>query len=482
MSLKQKTITGLAWSFIDTSVKYFLTFFIGILLARLLSPTDFGLIGMTTIFFAISRAFVDSGFSQALIRKQQVSDEELSTVFYINILIAIIFYLLLYAFSGLISDFFNEPKLKLLIRVIGIALVIGSSSSLQQTLLNKRIDFKLQTRITIISTFLAGAVSIFMAYKGYGVWSLVASMLISQIATSFLLWIWSEWLPKAVFSFRSIKNSYHFGSKILYSSLLNTIFNNIYFLVIGKYFSTTDLGYYTRADNFQKMIAENITTNIQRVSYPVLASIQENKPQLKMAYQKLIRGTMFFSFVLMFIMLASAKSMVLTLIGEKWLPSVIYLQMLCFVGMFYPLHAINLNILNVTGRSDLFLKLEIIKKILVIPVLFIGIYFGITAMIIGMMVNTILAYFLNSFWSGKFIDYSVKEQLEDILPSFTLGILTGSVVFIVGKIPNIIPQLCFIFQLLTGFVFTLLICETIKIKDYMFIKLVLLDQIKKLQK
>jgi len=479
MTLKQKTVTGLTWSFIDTFARYGLTFFIGIILARLLSPADYGLVGMTTIFFAISTSFIDSGFGVALIRKQNTDDADLSSVFYFNLLLSIIFYLLLFVTAPLISDFFNEPKLTLLIRVIGINLIIGAASTIQQIILTKRIDFKLQTRISVISTIFSGIIAVVMAFKGFGVWSLVTSTLIGRTVTTILLWIWNKWTPIWIFSISRLSELFRFGSKLMVSSLINTIFNNIYYLVIGKYFSATELGYYTTADNFNKLPSENISGIVQRVSFPVLSSIQNDVPRLREAYKKLIRGTMLITFVLMLGLVAVARPMVLTLIGEKWEPSIIYLQLLCFSGMFYPLHSINLNMLAVKGRSDLFLRLEIIKRTLSVPIIVIGVFWGIKAMLLGMISLTLIGYFLNSFWSGKLIGYSFIEQIKDILPSFWLALTMSSLVFVIGILVPLPSLLLLIIQLITGILLTIGLGEGFHFKDYLYIKEIVLEKLLK---
>ena len=249
-------------------------------------------------------------------------------------------------------------------------------------------------------------------------------------------------------------------------------------LIIGKFFSATELGYYTRADQFTNLPSQNITNVIQRVSYPVLASIQDDIPQLKAAYKKLIKSTMLITFVLMLGMAAIAKPMVLTLIGEKWLPSVIYLQLLCFVGMLYPLHALNLNMLQVQGRSDLFLKIEVIKKALAVPVIITGIFYGIRALIIGMIVLSFVAYYINSYWSGKFIGYPFSEQLKDILPAFMLALFIGAIVFFTGNLIDVSNLWKLNLQILIGILLFFGIAETTKMKDYLYIKDIISEKLK----
>ena len=476
MTLKQKTVSGLLWSFIDNIATLGITFIVGIILARLLTPKEFGLIGMLTIFIAISQSFIDSGFRQALIRKQNCTDNDYSTVFYFSLVISVLAYLILFLGANSIGDFFNEPALKPLVRVLGIGLIINALAIIQSTLLTKLIDFKLQAKISVISSVLAGIISIYMAYTGWGVWSLVASSIIRNLVSSILLWFWSTWKPILVFSKQSFKELFSFGSKLLASGLIDTVYRNVYYLVIGKYFNSAELGYYTRADQFQGLPSSNLQSIIGRVSYPVLLTIQNDIPRLKDAYKNIIRSTMLITFVLMLGLAAIARPMVLTLIGDKWEPCIIYLQLLCFVGMLYPLHALNLNMLQIQGRSDLFLRLEIIKKILAIPVIFIAIIYGIKTMIIGMIILSLIAYYLNSYWSGRLIGYSFLEQLKDIIPSLILALIISAITYTEGILIPYSPFPLLIIQLISGIFLTLGICETIKFKDYIYLKTTVIDK------
>lgn len=481
-SLKNKTVNGLLWSAIDNFANLAIQFIVGVILARILTPHEFGLIGMLMIFIAISQSIVNSGFSQALIRKNDCTNTDYSTVFYFNLAIGVLFYFVLYFSSGLISDFFDEPQLSKILKVLSIIIVVESFTVIQRTILTKRVDFKLQAKISFIATFGSGILAIVMAYNNYGVWSLVALHVGRRFLNSLFLWLWNRWKPLLIFSTQSFKDLFGFGSKLLLSGLIDTIYRNIYYIVIGKFFSAEQLGYYTRADEFKRIPSENLNNIIGRVSFPVLAEIQNEKVRLKSNYQKLIRSTMLITFTLMIGMAAVARPMVLTLIGDKWEPSIIYLQMLCFVGMMYPLHALNLNMLQVSGRSDLFLKLEVIKKIIAIPTIIIGIIWGIKIMIVGMMINTLFAYYLNSYWSGRFIGYSFKEQVLDILPSFGLALAMGTGVFFIGKILPFNNLMVLIIQVITGAGFILTFCEITKFKDYTFIKDLIFEKINQIKK
>lgn len=482
MTLKEKTINGLAWSFVDTFAGQGITFIVGVILARLLTPREFGLVGMLTIFIAVSASFINSGFSQALIRKKGCTAEDYATVFYFNFVVGCIAFLLLFGAAPLISRFYHEPQLKPLVRVLSLVLVIDALTIIQRTTLTKRIDFKLQTRVSILASLLSGAVAVIMAYTGYGVWSLVFQKIIAQAANGALLWTWNRWRPAAAFSKQSFKELFSFGSKLLVSGLIDTAYRNIYYLIIGKYFSAAELGFYTRADMFRNLPSQNISGIISRVSYPVLATLQDNTDQLKAGYKRLITSTMLMTFVLMMGMAAVAEPMVITLVGEPWRPCIVYLQMLCFVGMLYPLQALNLNMLNVKGRSDLFLRLEIIKKILAVPTIIIGVLYGIKIMIAGMIVNSLIAYYLNSYWSGKLIGYPIGEQIMDILPAFAVALVMGLLVYASGEWLSCgyFLKLCIQIPLGAGIVF--LFCELSRMRDYLYLKDILKTGICKMAK
>lgn len=482
MTLKQKTIHGLLWSFIDSFAGQGIQFIVGIILARILTPKEFGLIGMITIFIAISQSFVDSGFGSALIRKKNCTNDDYSTVFIFNLLVSILFFLVLFFTAGYISVFFNEPQLKLLVQVLGLGVILNALGLVQRTILTKNIDFKAQAKISVIASAGSGTLAIAMAVNGYGVWSLVALTLSRFALNSFFLWVWSNWKISLKFSLQSFSELFGFGSKLLLSGLLDTAYRNVYYLIIGKYFSAATLGQYTRAEQFNSLPSQNLLGIIGRVSYPVLSGLQDDKAALKAAYKTIIRSTMFITFLLMLCLSAAAFPLVIVLIGNKWLPAAEYLQLLCFVGMLYPLHALNLNMLQVQGRSDLFLKLEIIKKALAIPTIIIGIIFGIKIMIAGMFVNSIIAYYLNSYWSGKFLGYSMYEQIKDILPSFIFAFSIALCVYFLGVILPISSIFVLISQITLAIGLTFSIGELLKLKDYLYLKTILIEKITEIKK
>ena len=303
-------------------------------------------------------------------------------------------------------------------RVIGWVLMINALAIIPRTLFVKEINFKVQTKVSLISSISSGVIGIGMAFGGMGVWSLVGQQLSRQLLNTLFLWVYCKWRPVLEFSVQSFKELFGFGSKLLLSGLLDTIFKEIYYLVIGRCYTAAQLGQYTRASQFNQIFSSNLTTVVQRVSYPVLSSIQDEPDRLREAYRKVIKSTMLISFACMLGLAAVAKPLIVLLIGEKWMPAVGFLQIICFSGMLYPLHAINLNILQVKGRSDLFLRLEIIKKIIAVGPLLLGVFFNIESMLWGSVCSSLIAYFLNSYYSASLINYPTKDQLKDILPTF----------------------------------------------------------------
>jgi O-antigen/teichoic acid export membrane protein len=424
-SLKNKTITGMFWSFSDLISKQGINFLIQVILARLLLPKDFGIIGMITVFIAISNSVIDSGFSSALIREKKVSQEDYSTVFYFNLVIAVVMYIVLFFSADAISSFFNEPQLVAILKVLAL---------IQRTMLVKKIDFKTQTRINVISSITSGIIGIAFACLGYGVWSLVIRMLSMQFILSLLLCLSNKWIPSLVFKMDSFKRLFGFGWKLLVSGLINTLYKNIYYVIIGKSFSAIELGYYSNAQKIRDTASQSITMSVQKVSYPVLSSINGENERLRLGYKKIIKNSVFITFPMMIGLAAVANPLINLLFGANWVASIPYFQVLCFAGMLFPLHAINLNILQVKGRSDLFLGLEVIKKVIGVTSIGIVLYFklGIMGLLWTAVLNSYIAYFINSYFSAELLSYSTKEQIKDITPIFIVSILMGTLVYFSG--------------------------------------------------
>lgn len=473
ISLKTKTIHGIGWSLIDTIAGSGITFLIGLVLARILSPSEYGLIGMVTIFITILSAFVDSGFSTALVRLKDANDVDYSTGFYTNLVISLFSFMLLFVLAPYIALFFYQPLLQDLIRAMGIIVIIRAFNIVQGAMLTKRIDFKTQTKASLISSILSGILGIFTALTGFGVWALVIQQITRQFLNTIFLWFYNRWVPLLCFSFESFKGMWSFGWKIMATNLISSIWNELNQVVIGKCYSPSTLGLFTRANQFTSLCASNFTNVIQRVSFPVLSNIQDEEERLKIGYQHVIRNTMLLSFGIMMGMAACAKSMIYCFVGEKWLDCVPMLQLICFSMMLYPLHAINLNMLQIKGRSDLYLKLEIAKKCILLFPLFLGIYVGIYWMLLGGVLTSVISYFLNAHYSGFLINYSMKEQISDIFPSFCIALSMSIAVYIVGFLPLSL-YLLFPIQIITGIICIIAICEKVKLMEYLELKGILL--------
>ena len=477
-SLKNKTVKGVGWSFIDNLSSSGVTFLVGLVLARLLTPSEYGIMAIITIFIAVSNSIVDSGFSNALIRKVDARRVDYNTVFFFNLVVSAVLYVVLFLASPAISVFFKEPLLIEVMRVIGWVLVINALAIIPRTLFVKEVNFKTQTKVSLIASISSGVVGIGMALAGMGVWSLVGQQLSRQLLNTLFLWIYCKWRPVWEFSVQSFKELFGFGSKLLLSGLLDTVFKEIYSLVIGRCYTSAQLGQYTRAGQFNQIFSSNLTSVVQRVSYPVLSSIQNEPERLKEAYRKVIKSTMLISFACMLGLAAVAKPLIVLLIGEKWLPAVGFLQIICFSGMLYPLHAINLNILQVKGRSDLFLRLEIIKKIIAVGPLALGVLFSIEYMLWGSVCTSVIAYFLNSYYSAGLINYPAKEQVKDILPTFLVSFVTAFVMWTLTllSLPYgvLLPLQC-----LVGIALAIVIYEGLHLPEYREAKQLVFSVIKR---
>lgn len=478
MSLKNKTISGLKWSFIDIIAKNVIRFIIGIILARLLSPKEFGLIGMTIIFIVLSESFIDSGFGQALVRKKDCTQADYSTVFFYNLIIGLMLFSGLFLSSRLIADFFNEPKLELILKVLSTGIIIRSITIIHDIIIIKRIDFRLKTKISIIASLGSGIFGIYFAYRGLGVWSLVIKTLSMFALTSIFLWILNKWKPTLVFSWQSFKELFSFGYKLLLSRLIKRIYDNIFSIVIAKFYSAEDLGFYTRANQFKHLSADTLTVVIQRVSFPILSTIQDDLQRLKLTIKILLKSTMLLTFFFMLWLAVIAKPLILFLIGEVWLPAVILLQLLCFVGIFHPLQELNQSILKIQGRSDIILRLELLKKILIVPVIFLGIFGGIKLLLAGMIFISFISFLLDSFYAGKQINYKMLEQIKDIMPAFSLCSLAGVLTYWVGFFINNVSLINLLIQSFVYVVIVIATCELSKISEYVFIKQIVIEKIR----
>lgn len=480
-SLKIKTVKGVGWSAADAFLGHGVTFMVSIVLARLLSPDDYGLLGLIAVFTAVCTALINGGFTTALIRKKDASNDDYNTAFIVNLGMSLMLYAVIFLCSHLIADFFNRQELVALIRVSSFGMIIGALALVQQTRLTKRIDFKTQTKISIIAAITSGIIGITMALFDFGVWSLVAQHLSSQAIRTILLWNANKWVPTLRFSSKSFHELFGFGWKMVISSVLETIWKELYQVIVGKFYTPATLGQYTRAKQFSKLFSTNLTMVIQRVTYPVLSNIQDDKNRMIAAYRRIIKTTMFVTATVMFFLGAISEPLLYCLIGPKWHEASTYLPLICISGSLYPLHAINLNMLQVQGRSDLFLGLEIVKKVIGLIPLSVCIFYGVMPMLYINLISSSICYFLNSYFPGKLLGYSSWMQLKDIAPSYGLAFLIALSVYFLKFMPFtywiILPV-----QFLIGISLLFLVCTKTNMQEYQEVKKMLQPYLKKVKK
>jgi len=420
-SLKGKAVKGVLWNAINTYANQGLAFVVGVVLARLLSPSDYGLVGMTGIFFAISNVFIDSGFGSALVQKKDRNEDDYCTVFYVNLIASIFFYIILFIIAPYIAAFFEQPLLRDLTRVSALTLIINALVGTSRNKLYVAVDFKTTTKVSVTTTIIAGAIAMYCAYSGYGVWTFVIQGIASAVISALLVFYFVRWIPKRKFSVASFKRLFGYGSKILVASLISVIYDNIYNFIIGKKFSAASLGQYTRANQYASFAGSTTASILQSVAFPILSEVQDDLPRLLKAYQRYIKMVAFFVFPFLMLLCGVAKPFVVFLITEKWLPCVIFLQILCFDFMWSGIIRINLNLLYVTGRSDLVLKLEVMKKSIAFTILFISIFFGIIGMCVGRVVYALIAFYMNTYYTKKILNYGFWAQVKEIAPSFLIS-------------------------------------------------------------
>lgn len=424
MSLKIKVISGFLWSFLNSFFVKGVSFLSMLVLARWLGPIEFGLVGMIAVFIGIGTSLIDSGLSSSLIRTKDVNDSDFCSVFYMNILVGVLMYILMFFIAPYIADFYQQEILVNVIRVYCVSFIISAFSSVQLAILNKKMKFKRLVSLNLPSTLIGAIIGLAMGYYNYGVWSIVMMYLMTQFTLTVLLWQTSEWRPKLIFSKEKLKYHYVFGYKLMLSSLLEQIFSNSYNIIIGKYFPVQMLGYFERAKRFNDYPSQMITGVIGKVTYPLLVELRDNSVELSLIYKKMLKSSFFVMAPLMLGGAAIARPLFEIILGLEWIPAVPFFQILSIASMFYPVHAFNLNILKVYGRSDWFLKLELVKKIITIISVLIGFQFGIYGLTYSIVFTSFCALLINTYFSSRLINYKTKEQLLDMLPVFVLSFIT----------------------------------------------------------
>lgn len=428
-SIVTKSLKGVIWSAVEKFSLQGVHFIIGIILARLLSPSDFGMIGMLTIFLCVSQTFIDCGFSNALIRQKNTTEQDYGTAFLLNFLISLVAFGILFIIAPFVASFYNMPELEPVMRWVAFTLILNALFTVHKVRLTRAVDFKTQSKVSLAAAILSGLIGIYFAYNGFGVWSLVYQMICNSILNLLFMIIFLKWFPKPMFVKKSFDELFGFGSKILIASLISSIYSNLYNIVIGKKFSALDLGFYTRADQLGKFPSQNFAVIMSRVTLPILSQLQDDPKRLKDIYEKYLKMTCFVVFPLMLGLAALAEPVIVLMLGEKWLSSVLLLQIMCFGLMLDPICNINLNLLYVKGRSDLVLRLEIVKKIIAVAILVVSCFFGIKWMCIGSVCYSVIATLLNTRYTGLFIGLNTLKQVKQIAPYYLLSLFMALIVF-----------------------------------------------------
>lgn len=474
-----KVFSGLIWKFFERFGTVGIQFIIQIILARLLSPDDYGTIALITVFITVSNVFVQNGFNTALIQRQDVTEEDYSSVFWISMLVALICYIVLVILSPFIADFYSMPILNNVLKVLGLTLFFGAYNSIQVAKISKEFKFKKLFYSSLIGMCISGITGIILAMNGFGVWTLVFQQLMNQGIITFVLYFQVDWKLKVIVNIERVKLLFGFGSKLLVSSLIDVIYNNIYNLVIGKVYDSTTLGYYNRADQFPNLIVNNVNGSIQSVILPALAEHQDNKPRVKEMMRKAMTLSSYLVFPLMIGMAACAEPMIELLLTEKWLPCVPYLRLLCFSYMLWPIHTANLQAINALGHSEIFLKLEIVKKVIGIIALEISTPFGVITMVSMKVITSIISTFINALPNKSLLNYSYKSQIFDLLPTFIISTIMGILVYLNDNLLKavsivILPRL--ILDVIIGVIIYVILSLITKNKNFKYF----LDMLKKI--
>ncbi len=480
-TLKQKTISSMIWTVSEKFSIQILHLISSIILARLLEPSEFGLIGMLAIFTAVGQSILDSGFGSAIIRKQNANQVDFSSVFFINLITGLTLTILLFLAAPIIANFFNQPELIPLTRFLSFTFLINSFGFIQFTLFTKNLNFKKLFQVSLISVIISSSLGIIMALLNMGVWSLASQMICYSLCRVVMISLISRWKPTYVFSFSSIKEMFSFGSKILAFSLVEVIFNNIYHLIIGKIYTANELGFYSRAMTFQSAATQATSTSISRVIYPALSPHQNDNNKLKQAIKKTIMMSTFFHFPLMTGLIFVADPLLRFLLTDKWAPSIPYFQLLCVTGLLYPQRLLNLNIINLKGKSGINLTFILIEKLLIVFAILLTFRGGVISLLLGQLLVSILFFVISSFYVGQLISYSLFERFNDQVSIIFTSSLMGLIVFLIGEFVNYTNFWKLSFQIFSGFIVFVIINKIINSSELLeyqkIIKSIILQEI-----
>lgn len=433
MSLRKQALSGMIWTYSQQFGSQLLSFGVSVVLARLILPQEFGLIGMLAIFMGVSSALFEGGLTSSLIRTKDVNDEDYTTVFIFNFIGSIILYLLLFIASPYIAEFYDQPILVNITRVYGLNFIFLAFGTVQNTVLTRELKFKKQALITLPALLISSLVGLSMAYFGYGVWSLVFSSLVNSSFISLSLWFNSEWKPKFAFNKEKFHIHFQYGYKMTLSAILDTLFTNVYQIIIGRFYAPAQVGYYTRANSLMMLPVGNVSTALNRVVFPLFSQVQDDIPRFRNAYKQIMQLVLFIITPIIVIMALLAEPLIVFLFTDKWLAVVPIFKIICFTGVLYPLHVYNLLVLQVKGRSDLFLKLEIVKKIILSIILTVSFFYGFYALLWGQLIFSVVALFINTHYAGIMLEYRMIRQLKDIFPVFLFATGMGITIFVIDN-------------------------------------------------
>lgn len=431
----KKVLTNFFWRFMERIGAQGVTFVVSIVLARLLDPTVYGTIALVTVFTTIMRVFIDSGLGTALVQKKDADDLDFSTVFYFNLVMGAALYTGMFFAAPLVADFYDMPELTDIVRVLSLTLLVSGVRNVQQSYVSKNMIFKRFFYSTIGGTIGSAVLGIVLAISGFGVWALVVQHLFSEVIGTCILWLTVKWRPKAMFSFSRLKGLFSYGWKLLLSSLLDTVYKDIRQLIIGKLYTADDLAFYNKGHQFPQFIVTNINSSIDSVLLPAMSSEQDDTERVRNMTRRAIKTSTYIMMPIMMGLAICAEPFIRILLTEKWLPCVFYLRIFCFTMAFYPIHTANLNAIKAMGRSDIFLKLEVVKKVVGMAALAATMFISVEAMAYSLLATTISAQIINSYPNKKLLGYSYLQQIRDMLPQILLSAFMGAIVFCVTLLP-----------------------------------------------
>lgn len=474
-NLKRKTVSGMLWSSFQKFGTMGISFVSNIVLARLLTPEDYGCIGMLMIFILVANTFIDGGFGSALIQKKEPTQEDYSTIFYWNLFLSIVLYALLFFTSPLIASFYELPLLSSVLRVQGLVLILNSLSIIQQNRLRKQLLFKKLSVVSIVSALLSLGITIYLAYVGWGVWALVAQQLLMSLFNAVLFWIVGKWAPTFVFSKQSFKELFGFGGYILSSNLINTLCNNVQGLLIGKFFSPVTMGLYAQARKLEEVASTSISSIIDQVSFPVFSEFQDSKERLMGIIKKLTTLLAYFCFPIMIILIIVARPLIVLLYSEKWMDCVSYFQILCFSGMAVCLQNINYYAIAVIGRSQKLFVWTFIKRIVGIFWIIGGFWVGgVMGLLYGMVITSYMNYAVNAYLVGRYIGYSIISQIRDLMPIILLSLFVGFVTYFIQYL--CLSRLVEMFLTIISYVVLYVLCSCLlRLYSFRILKTILMD-------